>query len=674
MESKSKFSPIWLIVIIPLLCLAVICIGGVGVLAYNYLRVPGVKTNVLPTSIIPTNNSNPTPVDDSNFPGGAASQEASESLKALETSIVPDNDLRLLAEKLQGKGNIPETVDAPVVEYNIGDEKEFWSTNVDTNKNSKITTALAAKTDHAYFWVEKGVTFNKTEMKKMADLFESKIYPTDRQFFGTEWTPGIDNDVHLYIIYGGNMGANLAGYFSSVDEVNPLAHQYSNAHETINLNSDNVVIGQEAYGTLAHEFQHMIHWYGDKNEESWMNEGFSVLAEFLNGFDVGGFDYLYVSQPDQQLTDWPNDPNATTPHYGESFLFLAYFLDRFGEDATKAVVSEQENGMDSIDKVLKDLNITDKQTGNLITADDVFADWVVAMFMKDGNIGDGRFTYHNYPESPVPGTTQEISNCPSTKWNQTSVTQYGVDYIEIKCNGKVNLNFEKAAEVSVYPTTAHSGNLAFWSNKGDESDMTLTRTFDFSSVNGPIKIDYWTWYDLEKDYDYLYIEASEDGKTWQILKTPSGTDDNPSGNSYGWGYNGVSNGWIEESVDLSQYAGKSVQIQFEYITDAAVNGEGLLLDDVKVDAVNYATDFESDDGGWQPAGFIRMQNKLPQTMRVSVVKVGSQTTVEPLVLDENGKGSVALDFGSGLDRVYLIVGGTTRFTRQEALYRFQLGQ
>ncbi|MHC1784037.1 MAG: hypothetical protein AB9891_15000 [Anaerolineaceae bacterium] len=662
MSNNTKFSPVWLILIIPFLCLSLVCIGGVGILAYNYFNLPEITAN---------NSQNLSDGNTFEFQGGPASPEAYETLNSLEESLVPNADLRLLAEKLQGKGKIPETVDTPVVDYEVGDEVEFWSTNVDTNTNFRITTVLAAETEHMYFWVEKGVRYDEKTLQKTADIFESKIYPTNREFFGSEWTPGIDHDPHIYIIYGGGMGSNIAGYFSSVDEVHPLAHEYSNAHETINLNSDNVILGEEAYGTIAHEFQHMIHWYGDSNEESWMNEGFSVLSEFLNGFDVGGFDYLYVSQPDQQLTDWPNDPNATTPHYGESFLFLAYFLDRFGEEATKAVVDEQENGMDSIDIVLKKKNIVDDLTGKVISADDVFADWVVAMFMKDESIGDGRFTYNNYPDSPVPGTTQEIKNCP-TEWNQATVKQYGVDYIEINCLGKVTLNFEKAAEVTVFPEQAHSGENAFWSNKGDESDMTLTRTFDFTAVSSPIKLNYWVWYDLEKDYDYLYVEASEDGETWKILKTPSGTDENPSGNSYGWGYNGVADGWIEESVELSDYAGKAVQIRYEYVTDAAVNGEGLLVDDITVEAVGYQTDFEEDTGGWESAGFIRIQNKLPQTMRVSVVKVGDTTTVEPMLQDENGKGSMVLDFDGGLERVYLVVSGTTRFTRQEALYRFEL--
>src|SRR4030065_2211673 len=89
---------------------------------------------------------------------------------------------------------------------------------------------------------------------------------------------------------------------------------------------------------LAHEFQHMIHWYGDKNEESWVNEGFAELAADLNGYSVGGADWVYLNDPDIQLNTWIDiNDNDSSAHYGGSFLFMNYFLGRFGEDATKAL-------------------------------------------------------------------------------------------------------------------------------------------------------------------------------------------------------------------------------------------------------------------------------------------------------------------------------------------------
>ena len=122
-------------------------------------------------------------------------------------------------------------------------------------------------------------------------------------------------------------------------------------------------------------------------------------------------------------------------------------------------------------------------------------------------------------------------------------------------------------------------------------------------------------------------------------------------------------------MDISQYAGKKVLLRFEYITDAAVNGEGFLLDDVAIPAIGYSTDFEKDTGGWKADGFVRIENRLPQTYIVSLIKLGDKTTVEPVQLDEYNTFNLAIDEDT---EVVLVVSGSTRFTRQPAAYRFKL--
>ncbi|MCJ7658129.1 MAG: immune inhibitor A [Anaerolineales bacterium] len=202
--------------------------------------------------------------------------------------------------------------------------------------------------------------------------------------------------------------------------------------------------------------------------------------------------------------------------------------------------------------------------------------------------------------------------------------------------------------------------------------MTLTKTFDFSGYHGPLTLTYWAWYDIEEDYDYLYLEASDDGENWQILTTPSGTADDPSGNSYGWGYNGTSPGWIQESIDLSDFAGKEIQLRFEYVTDAAVFGEGFLLDDISIPEIGYFSDFETDDGGWEPAGWVRIQNVLPQTYKLAVIQFGDSTEIEYITLSADNVAEIPIEIGGEVDEVVLVVTGTTRYTRQKAPYRFEL--
>ena len=300
--------------------------------------------------------------------------------------------------------------------------------------------------------------------------------------------------------------------------------------------------------------------------------------------------------------------------------------------------------------------------------------WVVASYLVDGKIGDGRYTYKNYPDAPSPSETETISSCP-TELITRDVNQYGVDYIRINCQGDQTLHFEGSMLVGVLPVDPHSGSYAFYSNRGDSSDMTLTQTFDFTDHTGPLTLTYWTWYDIEEDYDYLYLTASTDGENWQILETPSGTTDDPSGNSYGWAYNGASGDgpvWIQETIDISQYAGDVVQIRFEYVTDAAANGEGFLLDDIAVPEIGYFSDFENNNGGWEADGFVRIQNVLPQIFSLSLIKIGETTTVERINLAPDNSTEIPLNLGAEIDEIILVVSGITPFTRQKAPYQFSI--
>jgi len=642
-------------------CVVIAAAGVIGYRAFNLLP-PEISTVISPTEEFTT----PVPIPTLERP--STDSISTETLETLGQAQVPENDPYELACRLQAVCDVPRTV--PGKSYEVGDKEKFWISNSDTAEHFQIDATLLYITTHSYFWAEDGTQVNEGDMKALMDTFENKIYPTDREFFGSEANPGVDGDPHIYVLYASSIGHNIAGYFNSSDSFNPLVKEYSNAHETYVLGTSQDLGNEYTYATLAHEFVHMIQNASDRNDVSWVNEGFAEVGSFLNGYYVGGADSIYVENPDLQLNSWADNSSPDfSAHYGQSFLYLAYFLDRFGEEATKALTNNPENDLISVDDTLAQLNITDPQTGQPITADDVFMDWAITMHLMDGSVGDGRYQYKNYPSAPLATTSESISSCPQSTGG--SVNQYGIDYYTINCAGDYTLHFTGSTIIGLLPVDAHSGNYSFWSNRGDESDMTLTREFDFTNVSGPINMSFAMWYDLETDYDYVFLETSTDGETWQILTTPSGTDKDPSGNSYGWGYNGQTNDWKTEEIDLSQFAGQKVQVRFEYVTDAALNGEGFLLDDVQIDAINYKSDFEADDGGWEAAGFARVENVLPQTYRLSLITKGDTTTVTQIPLNPDQTAEIPLSLGSG-DEAVLVVTGTTRFTRLPTAYQIEI--
>ena len=98
----------------------------------------------------------------------------------------------------------------------VGDKEKFWISISDTAEHLKTDFTLLYITPHSYFWAEDGTDVNEGDMKALMDTFEEKIYPTDREFFGSEANPGVDGDPHIYVLYASSIGHNIAGLFQFI--------------------------------------------------------------------------------------------------------------------------------------------------------------------------------------------------------------------------------------------------------------------------------------------------------------------------------------------------------------------------------------------------------------------------------------------------------------------------
>ncbi|MBN1889956.1 MAG: immune inhibitor A [Thermoflexales bacterium] len=677
--SSSNSSRTWLIAAVVLVALVVCCVclasSVVCLSGFYFAReqrpspfpTRDVNAPFTPGPPVTPQLATPAPADVQAPPGlwrDAVPPEAAETLHLIESSDTPQRDLLDVTLRLKDPGvPIPQVVREEPWNFEVGDTHEFWVSNEDTNENFQIMARLVYKTPHTYFFVDQDARLDERDLKRVAERFETQTYPTNREFFGSEWTPGVDSDPHLTVLFARGLGSYVAGYYNSMDEFSRLVHEYSNEMEMFYINADGVDLDDPFYEcVLAHEFQHMIHWSNDRNESNWINEGFSELACLLNGLDAGGSEYSFGARPDTQLNSWADETGDAGPNYGASYLFMAYFLDRFGEEATRALVAHQENSMASVDEVLKDL-------GTGLSFDDVFADWVVANYLNDPTMADGRYGYLSLvPPSFETDTTYRERDLPAEQ--QTTVSQYGTDYVVLRGKGDFQLDFAGASLVGLASISAHSGQYLWWAGRENNSDTTLTREFDLSGLS-KATLTFWTWYDIEEDWDYAYVQLSTDGKHWTTLPGQTTTNTDPNGSNYGNGYTGASGGWIQETIDLSAYAGQKVQVRFEYLTDAAVTHAGMFLDDVAIPELSYRYDAES-DGDWLARGFIRNANVLPQEWLLQLVKLQrGQTSVERLQLNPDNTGRWTLSLGSGEEAV-LVVSGRAPVTTEPAGYWYAL--
>ncbi len=584
-------------------------------------------------------------------------------------AVLPQRDQRLLAMRLKRGGQeIPQTI-TNIPRYSLGATDTFWITDNQSTppRQFQVKATLKYSTDHSYWWVAEGMRVNDADLQRSAERFETETYPTNREFFGSEWNPGIDNDPHVHIFMGDVPG--VAGYFSAANSYSKLAEPYSNEREMFFVNLKAISPGNDQFDSvLAHEFQHMIHWRQDKNEDAWVNEGLSELASFINGFGPSTFVPAFTAQPDTQLDSWasPTSGGDALAHYGASFMFMAYFLQRYGEELTQAVVAAPENGIEGFDTVLANHNYPERFT-------DIFADFLIANYLQNPALDDGKWGYQKITASPA-AVAEHLDSYPAER--QATVYQFGADYIELTGRGNPTVEFTGSTRVPVINNQPHSGQFEWYSHRGDDTNTRLTRTFDLRQVK-TATLNYWTWFDIERDWDYGYIEISTDGgHTWQILPTAHSSSQNPSGNAYGPGYTGVSGGgsapvWLPESINLTPYAGQEVQIRFEYVTDDAVNRPGWAIDDISLPEIGFADNAETGDNGWQAEGFVRMDNILPQKFLVHLIEMGQTVTVRRLPLDNTNHGQITISgLGSTLNRAVLVISGLTPVTTEPANYQY----
>ena len=162
----------------------------------------------------------------------------------------------------------------------------------------------------------------------------------------------------------------------------------------------------------------------------------------------------------------------------------------------------------------------------------------------------------------------------------------------------------------------HSGELAWWTSKDqDDADVRLTRSVDVPA-GGDVRFWMWNSYTIEELWDYGFVEVSTDGgSTWTQLEVFDeagnmvSTDEDPNGNLEAYfgglenGLTGDSGGYRHDYVDLTSYAGTTVQLRLRYATDAAFVERGWFADDFSLTADGtevWSDDVENGANGWTP--------------------------------------------------------------------------
>jgi immune inhibitor A len=165
-----------------------------------------------------------------------------------------------------------------------------------------------------------------------------------------------------------------------------------------------------------------------------------------------------------------------------------------------------------------------------------------------------------------------------------------------KNNGIVKVNLPKKKVEGIKPAF---GEKYYYSTKGDDLHTALeTPVFDLTAATSAT-FDYKAWYEVEFDYDYVFVNAVTENGTEVALDVIG--DENTAG-----GMETSQGQWEDKSYDLSQFAGQKVKLVFEYVTDGGLAPEGFAMDNLSLTVDGEAAFSDDAEGAEQVAldGFI----------------------------------------------------------------------
>ena len=573
----------------------------------------------------------------------------------------PTRDLYELARSLLLKSPDPisrDNYDTPT-DLEEGHRDTFNVLDLVDLVRYKDGATLKLVSEHAYWYVEDGLSVSRGELEDAAQAFEGRIFPRVTQVFGPLWPPEAPKGQRITILHARLRG--VGGYYSSVDEYPSQVHEYSNQRKMIYINASFMRVGSPEYlDTLAHELQHAVHWNRNPAQSTWLNEGLSQVASRLVGYQPGTVG-LFTPAPTISLVYWPLDILSSGAYYGAAFLFSQYLSNHYGAPEDLHLLLEApEVGVEGMDHYLAVL-------GDQGGFQDLFGRWIVANYLDEANGGP-----YSYPDLRVSITPTDVLEEPGTR--SLSQPQYSARYVllDLKAS-QARVHFSGGIEVPLLPVDPLEGGYCWWSNRGDSISSSLTEEFDLTEVE-QATLQFRVWYEIEAGWDYGYVQVSTDaGSTWDILEGGKATPGNPVGNSYGSGYSGLSGGWVEDQVDLTPYVGSGVLVRFHYVTDDAINGTGLCLDTISIPEIGFYDD-ASQNLGWEAEGFFRTNNRVPQGYVVQIIEISDDgnNVVRRMDLDKANQGQILLQNLDTLDRVVLVVGSLAGGSSQPAWYELML--
>ena len=205
---------------------------------------------------------------------------------------------------------------------------------------------------------------------------------------------------------------------------------------------------------------------------------------------------------------------------------------------------------------------------------------------------------------------------------------------DVRAYKQRGISYWDAVDPRLYePAVPRTGEQYALTQSADLAYKRLTRTISVPAGGG--ELSFWVWRDTEPTWDFFFVEAHPVGSDdWTTLPDENGHTSQDTGNSCPFwlglhpflehyqtateegcdpegttgewhAASGASYGYEQWTIDLSAYAGQTIEVALSYASDDIVAYPGVFVDDVSGPGGQGTTSFEADGDvldGWTVSG------------------------------------------------------------------------
>ena len=292
----------------------------------------------------------------------------------------------------------------PILNYEqVGDQQDFWFMNWGIEEYKQAHATLLAVGKHCYVYMDnlsiniEGEEWARNRCKVIKNEFDDSIYPANYDLIGNPdgILGDIDGDRHITIF----LGEHTAAYYDLSNELPGYPH--SNHREMVYSYSRADIY--EIIGDVCHETNHLFFFNYDQEDAVFLFEGLAEYSKFHAGY-LSNDTFRREGVPENwtisttYFADTPylslfcfdeHEPVGGYGSYGFSYLFMFYFVERFGSDIISDIVAEERlDGAAAIELALSN-------SGYNITFNEIYLDFITACTIdKIGNF-DNIYGFEN---------------------------------------------------------------------------------------------------------------------------------------------------------------------------------------------------------------------------------------------------------------------------------------